>query len=312
MTIGANENLGPGADGDYDCWPDEVREIHYRSAGDDSDQPAMYYSSGSRGRPLLVALHGWSSDHNLVARPYGDWCIDQDWVLMYPGFRGPNDRPEACGSELVVADILGTVAYARQAAGIDESHVYLMGGSGGGHLAMLMAGRAPQVWAGVSAWVGISDIQQWYYEMLKAERGYATMTAQVCGGVPEPGSAAEEQCRLRSPLTYLPAAGALPLDIAAGIHDGHTGSVPISHSFQPFNRLAQPQDRVRDEQIRIFVEQERVPDELVAAVDDPDYGERQVLFRRQSNRVRITIFEGGHEIIYEPALHWLSKQRREL
>ena len=50
---------------------------------------------------------------------------------------------------------------------VDESRVYLIGVSGGGHMAMLMAGRHPELWAGVSAWCGIADIAQWYGDHTK-------------------------------------------------------------------------------------------------------------------------------------------------
>jgi hypothetical protein len=35
-----------------------------------------------------------------------------------------------------------------------------------------------------------------------------------------------------------------------------------------------------------------------------------VLFRRESNNKRVTIFEGGHEGIPKAALAWLSRQRK--
>ena len=44
--------------------------------------------------------------------------------------------------------------------------------------------------------------------------------------------------RQRSPLTHLHRAASLPLDIAAGVHDGHKGSVPIRHSLDAFNVIA--------------------------------------------------------------------------
>ena len=52
----SNENLGATGAGDFESWPGEVSEICYPSKADNTDQPAIYYSSGNRGRPLLVAL----------------------------------------------------------------------------------------------------------------------------------------------------------------------------------------------------------------------------------------------------------------
>jgi len=56
------------------------------------------------------------------------------------------------------------------------------------------------------------------------------------------------------------------------------------------------------------VEKAEVPPDLVdKALSDEAYGEKQPIFRRASRNARITIFDGGHEIIYEAALGWLAK-----
>jgi hypothetical protein len=35
-----------------------------------------------------------------------------------------------------------------------------------------------------------------------------------------------------------------------------------------------------------------------------------VLFRRESGMVRVTVFDGGHEIIHHAALAWLAAQQK--
>jgi len=57
-----------------------------------------------------------------------------------------------------------------------------------------------------------------------------------------------------------------------------------------------------------MVRDEAVPQELLTDKSDPYYGDKRVLLRRQSNNARITIFDGGHEIIPNAALHWLQQQ----
>jgi poly(3-hydroxybutyrate) depolymerase len=292
-------------------WPAEVREIRYHSAADDSKQPAKYYDSGSKKkRPLLVALHTWSGDYRQkTSVPYAKWCIEHDWIMIHPNFRGSNTRPEAMGSELAVADILSAVDYAKANAAVDESRIYLVGASGGGYASLLMAGRAPEIWAGVSAWVPINDLQAWYFETRERKLGYADHIVKATGGVPEDGTAAAEHCRLRSAATYLKKARGVRLDINAGIHDGYTGSVPVSHALNAFNLVARKPDRLSDEQVEYFTKQRNVPDALQSEVEmDWTYGAKKVLFRRQSGAARVTIFEGGHEIIHEAALKWLAKQ----
>ena len=134
-------------------WPKEVQEIKYPSKADNTRQPALFYAPAGRAkpRPLLVGLHSWSGDYRQNNSPYGKWCIEQKWNFIHPNFRGPNRRPEATGSELVVADILSAVEFAKKNGAVDETRIYLVGASGGGYAALLLAGRAPEIWAGVSA-----------------------------------------------------------------------------------------------------------------------------------------------------------------
>ena len=295
-------------------WPDAIREIKYLSKADNTKQPALFYAATERGkpRPLLVGLHSWSSDYRqTMSVLYAKWCIEKKWNFIHPNFRGPNRRPEATGSELVVKDILSAVEFAQQHAAVDQTRIYLVGASGGGYAALLMAGRAPEVWAGVSAWVPISDLAKWHAETTKRKLKYAREIELSIGGKPSPGTKAEAEARKRSAITYLARAKGVALDINAGITDGHNGSVPISHSLEAFNVLAAKKDRLGAKEIFEFVKTAKVPAALTGqAPVDATYGKRVVLFRRQSGAARVTIFQGGHELIPEAALQWLSKQKR--
>jgi hypothetical protein len=173
-----------------------------------------------------------------------------------------------------------------------------------------MAGRAPHIWAGVSAWVPISDLRAWYFECKEAGRRYAGQIVKSCGGVPDANAGVDLEYKKRSPVTYMHNAVNLPLDINAGITDGHTGSVPVSHSLRAFNLVAAAEDRISEEDIRFFTEKAQVPLHLKGELRDPAYGKKAPLFRRSSGKARVTIFDGGHEIIYEAALSWLAGQER--
>jgi dipeptidyl aminopeptidase/acylaminoacyl peptidase len=293
-------------------WPGEIETITFVSSADGSEQPAAFYHSGAPGvKPLLVALHTWSYDYDQDMNiPYAEWCIAHDWILIAPSFRGPNNRPEATGSALAVQDVLDAVAYAEAHAPVDPDRIYLVGVSGGGHMALLMAGRTPERWAAVSAWVPINDLAAWHAECRAADRPYAADLISSCGGAPGESPAVDAQYRARSPLTNLHPGLRTPLDINAGVLDGHTGSVPISHTLRAFNALAAPQDRIGDADIAYFVEQVAVPPDLQDDFSDELYGEKRVLFRRASGNARVTIFDGGHQIIYEAALTWLESIKR--
>lgn len=297
-------------------WPEQVRQVRHASADDATGQPALFYAPKSKTPvPLLVGLHTWSADYR-QANPgaqYAKWCIAKGWAFIHPNFRGPNRTPSACGSELVVKDILAAVEYAKTHANVDASRIYLVGVSGGGHAALLMAGRAPKVWAGVSAWVGISDLKAWHAECKKAKRRYARDIELSCGGAPGASEAVDRQYKQRSPLTHLAAAGkaGLPLDINVGVKDGHTGSVPVSHSLRAFNAAAAPADRIAEKDIATIVRTAEVPTHLRRKISAREYGAKVPLMRKTSGAARVTVFKGGHEIVVPAALKWLAGQRRQ-
>ena len=165
---------------------------------------------------------------------------------------------------------------------------------------MMMAARHPEIWAGVSAWVGISDLAKWHGHCAatKEHCGYAAHIEKVCGGKPGESPAVDAELKTRSPLTWLKPGMPFPLQINAGIHDGHTGSVPISQSFEAFNAVAAPQDKVAKEDIDIMPRDEIVPAHLRHDWNDPAFGRFTVLFRKTSGNVTINIFEGGHEMVH--------------
>lgn len=262
--------------------------------------------------PLLVALHTWSGGYE-QGLGYLPYARERKWVMVAPDFRGPNKRPEACASELAVQDVLDAVRYAQQHARVDATRIYVIGSSGGGHMSLVMAARAPQLWAGVSAWVPISDLAAWHAECTAAKRPYVQMIELVCGG--PPGTVeTDAQYRNRSSLFFLAAAKGLPLDINAGIHDGHTGSVPIRHSLRAFNVLAEAngyKDRqFADADIALMTQEQRVPVTLSAGPEKDPERKMDVLLRREAGPVRVTIFEGGHDSEVSAALDWLARQRK--
>jgi pimeloyl-ACP methyl ester carboxylesterase len=296
------------------AYPDAVKPVKIKSSKDHSLQSALFFAPETDAPvPLLVALHTWSSGwQNTYNVPLAKGCIEHKWAFIHPHFRGPNKHPDACGSDLAVTDIIDAVAWAKTQTRIDPDRIYLAGASGGGHMALLMAGKAPEIWAAVSAWVPISDCAAWHRQCLKSGRRYYADLEKSCGGKPGDNPKIDAQYRRRSPLTWLKQAVNVPLDINAGIHDGHQGSVPISHSLNAFNILANEKDKLSDLHIAHFTSRSAVPEQLIKPMkNDAAYGEkRQPLWRGKSNRARLTIFNGGHEMIPEAIFTWLSHQAK--
>jgi len=296
-------------------WPEEISVVQYDASVNKSKQSMLVYLAKSEEiRPLLVGLHTWSGTYKQAGGEtvYARWCIEQDWHFIHPDFRGPNWTADACGSDKVVQDILDAVKYMQIRHKVDPNRIYLVGVSGGGYASLLMAGRAPKIWAGVSAWVPISDIYQWWKQTDEGRYSkYARYIEKVVGARPDQNNKARQECRRRSAVTYLNHAKEVNLDINGGVTDGHDGgSVPFTHSLYAFNEVVPKSHRIRRKQIEEFYKNQSLPEGLEKAREDPLYGKKEVVFRKTYKNTRVSIFQGGHEIIYNAALNWLASQRK--
>ena len=299
-------------------YPEGVVEAKYKSDGDGTLQPTLqWFPKTDSPVPLLVALHTWSSDFRQAGgeAEYAKWCQQAGWAFVHPNFRGINKTPQALGSDLAVADIRSVVRYAKSKAEIDSNRIYCIGVSGGGHASMLVAARAPEIWAGVSAWCGISDIARWHDQCDQTQFArYSTMIESALGGSPKESAQAKDAAWHRSPLKWIPQASQLPpLDINHGINDGRAGSVPVTHSINAFNAAVGPKDTLPNNSIAEFYRTQSIPPTIAdrnEAKSDPLYGLHQPVFRVTSGTTRLTIFQGGHEIVHHAALNWLSAQAK--
>ena len=136
-----------------------MREIMIESTLDHTMQPSLFLPAPSGGkRPLLVGLHTWSCDRFNQVNRLTPWAQENDFHLILPEFRGPNleSNPQctlACASEYAMQDIKDAVDYAVQHENADAAQVFLYGESGGGHMALMMAGHYPEVFASIAAFV---------------------------------------------------------------------------------------------------------------------------------------------------------------
>ena len=298
----------------------ELRDVQIKSSADATMQPARWFApekAEDGAVPLLVLLHTWSHDYqqDQQASVLLPECERRGWALIQPNFRGPNRNPDACASKLAIADVLDAVDYAKANARIDESRIYLVGASGGGHMALVMAHSAPDVWAGVSSWVPVVDLAAWHAETKQAGRHYWKEIEAVCGGPPGASAEVDAQYKARSPLFHLKNAQGVAIDLNVGIHDGHTGSIPVTHSLRAFNALAVANDK-RDQQLSAeFIEYVRrrraMPPALADEKEEEPDRRHKLLFRRAAGPVRLSVFDGGHEADMLTALAWLAAQENE-
>jgi len=297
---------------------DGIPIVRIESTLDGTTQPSLFWrpetaAAGEAGAPvpLLVALHSWGGTYKQTKADIVRECQERGWAFLQPDFRGPNVRPEACASDLAVQDVLDAVSYARAHARIDAKRIYLIGGSGGGHMALVLAGRAPGLWAGVSAWVPITDLAAWHRHCAQSKWRYDKMLDNVCGGPPGPPPA-DAEYRKRSPIFHLNRAAGLAIEISAGILDGHEGSVPIDQTLKAFNVLAEangrPDLKIPAEDIEYMTAQAKIPPHM--AEEREEEPGIQILFRRAAGPVRVTIFQGGHTIVGTAGIRWLAQQRK--
>ncbi|HOX37142.1 MAG TPA: prolyl oligopeptidase family serine peptidase [Candidatus Brocadiia bacterium] len=313
--------LAAAAVRDSDSRSDGLREVGITSSFDGQLQKALFYApagaqdENAEPAPLAVALHQWSSGYaHETSKEYFEECRRRGWIMIHPDFRGPNFCPSACASNAAVRDVLDAVEYAKAHARVDQKRIYVLGGSGGGHMTLMMAAKAPELWAAASAWVPISDLAAWHAETKKAKLKYCRDLELVCGGPPGASAAVDEQYRLRSPLTHLRSAAGLPVDINAGIHDGHTGSVPVGHSLRAFNLLAEangePGKAVSGADIAFMQETREVPEAILYGGPQERNRRHLILLRREAGPTRVTIFEGGHDMDVPVAMDWLSTKSK--
>ncbi len=261
--------------------------------------------------PLLVSLHTWSNGVEQCFNELEAGAAERGWIYLFPHFRGPNRRPEACGSELARQDVLDAVEWVLKKYPIDRSRIYLTGVSGGGHMTMLLSGYYPERWSAASAWVGIADLARW--ERRHHDGRYGQMVRASCGGLPGDSAEVDRQYRMRSPVSVLGRAVDLPLDLNHGIHDGYKGSVPVWHSLTAFNVVAKAVGGTpvsEAEMAQVGRENGRLDHPTPTdQIDDPAYG-RAIYLRRTAKNARVTLFDGGHERLPAAALAWLEKKQR--
>ncbi len=219
---------------------DTMQEITVRSTLDGTMQPSLFYcASETDSRPLLVGLHSWSWDRTGCVEGMLPVARRLGWHLLLPDFRGPNcpTNPEptkACGSPFAKQDILDAIDYVEERYPIDRDCIFLCGGSGGGHMALLMAGYAPTRFRAISSFVPLTDVEAWYHEKHNNPVGgkYAEDIVAVCGGEPSPATI--EEYRYRSPMTYIDEIARSNTEIYTGVFDH---SIPCHHGFDLYTAV---------------------------------------------------------------------------
>jgi dienelactone hydrolase len=266
----------------------------------------MWHSaSGKKPQPLIVSLHTWSGDY-AQRDPMAELAVARGFNYIHPDLQGPNMRPKACGSDLVVADLDAAIDYALARGNVDRTNIHVIGVSGGGHAAMLAWMRSRHDVRSFSSWVGISDLEKWHAESAARGHRYAEDLERVTTGTA--GHFDPVEARRRSPLwlqTPIARRQGSRLLLHAGVHDGYTGSVPISQTIEFYNHVVDElapgaaEARVPAAIAEALAKRQALPGEAPSRTRQP--GET-IYERHLHDRVRLNIFEGGHEMLVAHAL----------
>ena len=291
-------------------WPAQCKKIKISSSLDQTDQPAYFYRSGTNEpRPLIVSLHTWSGGYE--QKDTVSWmCIQNDYNYIHPHFRGPNDKSDACGSKLVIQDIDDAIDYALKNANVDPAQIHIVGVSGGGYATLLTYMKTKHQIRTFSAWVPISNLEDWYYESVGRKQKYARDIAQATTGKQFKDNnyyLDTKQARERSPFfmpTPVERRMQSKLFIFTGIHDGYLGSVPITQSLKFYNKIVR--DFSPENTVSLITTEEMLglTESRNSGKMNPEQVERGDIHfqRRYKDNIQITVFEGKHEMLAEQAL----------
>ncbi len=266
----------------------------------------FYYdkSTTSTPQPLVVELHSWSNTADSQKDMEAVQAHAKNWNYIFPNFRGVNNQPKACCSEFVLADIDEAIDWALKTMNVDRKQIYVVGNSGGGYATMAMYMKSRHDIASFSAWSSISDLSTWYGQSVERKNRYGPEIIK-CTSAGEVFDV--QKAKARSPLyweTPIKKRKNSWLQIYAGIHDGYTGSVPISQSINFYNKLltdSKEKDKSRyvsESDAAIMLQTQAFPAQAPANM----IGNRAILYQKSSKNITLTIFEGTHEILKDVAL----------
>lgn len=280
-------------------WPDGFETASIPSSLDGVKQRLKFYVPAQRdgGGVILVSLHTWSGRYHQYD-PLAHVAKEKGWAYIRPDARGHNNHPDACLSDKVIADIDDALDFVKNKLGAENhQQLHVVGVSGGGYTALGMYARSKHRIDSMQTWVPISDLSRWHSESREAGSSYFKDIERCTGSLGRPNKLEMDK---RSPINWLEKPQMeTKLRVYAGIKDGHTGSVPISHSIDYFNRLVKLAGReesmVSQEQRAWLLTQGRSTNFLGKA--DNMIDGRSVIYEADTPEVSILLFDGGHEML---------------
>ena len=289
-------------------WPPGCKVVEITSSMDQVQQPA-YFLPSEKGeqQPLIVSLHSWSAGYDQADSLAWKSHLN-GFNYIHPHFRGPNDNPLACGSPEAIQDIDDAIAFAITHGNVDTSHIHVIGSSGGGYATLLNYMKSRYRARTYAAWVPISNLVDWYYESVGRKNKYARDIALATNSEKEGGISTINVSEAKSRSPYFMQTPVFErqmsrLSIYTGIHDGYSGSVPITQSLKFYNKVVRDfSSQEKSATISVgemlsLLERRNARYQMVGESNRGD-----IHFQRSFNdNVFIYVFEGGHEMLIDRA-----------
>ncbi len=291
-------------------WGDEFSIVDIKSPIDGHNQKAYFFkTNSSEPQPLIVSLHTWSNDYTQYDS-INVLSVARGFNYIHPNFRGANNHKDACCSDLAIADIDASIDYALNHANVDTSRIFVIGVSGGGYATLAMFMKSKHRIKKFSSWVPLVDLTKWFEESkirkLKYSEEILACTESTRGILNKKVALEKSPIYWETPTEKLKYSR---LEIFAGVYDGMTGNgtIPITHSINFYNKL---QNDLEEEDSSKYVSELEKLTLLEHRKPLSNYGAiagRAVILLKESNNIRLTLFEGGHEILNEFAFEDLVK-----
>ena len=264
----------------------------------ENQKAIIYTSTKSTPQPLIISLHTWSGNY-LQDDPIAKEVLNKDWHYIHPNFQGKNDKPDAALSQKVIGDLDNAITYMKQ--NHNYSKIIIIGVSGGGYTALGYLQRTNLKIDVVSSWSPVTDLVKWYYESKARKYSYYKHIELITQS--KENILDKEKAKMRSPI-HMNVSDKLKhtkINIYAGIHDGYTGSIPISHSLLYYNKLLNnlypDQKQIPLTKILNLVTSRSSIHKLSKKIQN-----RSIHFQHAYKNLSITIFEGGHELLEKHAV----------
>ena len=276
-------------------WKSPFIKVEIPSSVDDILQNAWYYKPPHREKsPLIVSLHSWAGTFDQIDPELSREAVNSNWNYIHPDFRGVNNTPYACGSDISMSDIDDAITFAIDNGNVDLDNIFIVGSSGGAYSALCYYSKSRHPINAFIVWSPITDLLAWYNQSIIRKTRYAQ---DIMNGTNSTDALDIKEAKKRSPLYRDLPNNNSKLYIFTGYHDGYEikaeNPVPITHSLKYFNMYSMHHGATsdhlisNDEIIKLTTREMPKTNETIS--------DRKVVYSKSYKNASITIFDGGHE-----------------